>query len=94
MFSPVPIQTTLGFFGSTVTQPIEYDPSRSKIGVQVVALLVVFHTTPEATAIDLVGYQRRVGGLNQVATVLSELAERLDAKRLVAAAETAPLPWA
>lgn len=51
-------------------------------------------STPEATAIDLVGYQRRAGGLDQVATVLSELAERLDAERLVAAAETAPVPWA
>jgi len=29
-----------------------------------------------------------------VATVLSELAERLDPKKLVKAAETAPLPWA
>ena len=29
-----------------------------------------------------------------MATVLSELAERLDPKKLVKAAETAPLPWA
>jgi predicted transcriptional regulator of viral defense system len=39
-------------------------------------------STPEATAIDLVGYQQHVGGLNAVATVLSELAEQID------------LPWA
>lgn len=51
-------------------------------------------STPEATAIDLVGYQKRVGGLDQVATVLSELRERLDGEKLVAAARTAPLPWA
>ncbi len=51
-------------------------------------------STPEATALDLVGYQRRAGGLDQVATVLSELAERLDPAKLPAAAKTAPLPWA
>ncbi len=51
-------------------------------------------STPEATAFDLVGYQHHAGGLDQVATVLSELAERIDPKKLLAAAETAPLPWA
>lgn len=51
-------------------------------------------SSPEATAIDLVGYHDRVGGLNQVATVLSELAERIDPAKLVAAASTAPVPWA
>ena len=51
-------------------------------------------STPEATAIDLVGYQRRAGGLEQVATVLSELSERIDPERLVVAARTAPVPWA
>lgn len=51
-------------------------------------------STPEATAVDLVGYQRQVGGLDQVATLLSELAERIDPLRLVAAAETAPTSWA
>jgi predicted transcriptional regulator of viral defense system len=49
-------------------------------------------STPEATALDLVGYQHQVGGLNQVATLLFELAKRLDAQTLVAAAATAPLP--
>jgi predicted transcriptional regulator of viral defense system len=51
-------------------------------------------STPEATAIDLVGYQQHAGGLSQVATVLSELAERIDPKKLPAAAATAPVPWA
>ncbi len=32
------------------TQPIEYEPSPSKTGVQVVPALVVFHTPPEAAA--------------------------------------------
>ena len=51
-------------------------------------------STPEVTAIDLVGYERRAGGLDQVATVLSELSERIDPERLVIAARTAPVPWA
>ena len=50
-------------------------------------------STPEATALDLVGYPHRAGGLNQVATVLGELAERLDADKLVAVADTAPPAW-
>jgi predicted transcriptional regulator of viral defense system len=50
-------------------------------------------STPEATALDLVGYPHRAGGLNQVATVLGELAERLDAEKLVAVADTAPPAW-
>jgi predicted transcriptional regulator of viral defense system len=50
-------------------------------------------STPEATALDLVGYPHRAGGLNQVATVLGELAERLDADKLAAVADTAPPAW-
>lgn len=46
------------------------------------------------TALDLVGYQHRAGGLNQVATVIAELSERLDPAKLVAVAPTAPPPWA
>ena len=51
-------------------------------------------STVEATAVDLVGYEHHVGGLDQVATILSELAEHIDAQRLAAAAQTAPIPWA
>ena len=51
-------------------------------------------STPEATAVDLVGYQHHAGGLDQVATVLSELAERLDPDKLAAVAGLAPVPWA
>lgn len=51
-------------------------------------------STPEATAIDLAGYPEHVGGLDQAATVLSELAEAIDGKALAEAAKTAPLPWA
>ena len=48
----------------------------------------------EATAIDLVGYEKRVGGLDQVATMLSELTERIDPDLLAIAARTAPVSWA
>jgi predicted transcriptional regulator of viral defense system len=51
-------------------------------------------STVEATAIDLVGYERHAGGLDQVATVLAELAEHIDPERLVPAAKTAPISWA
>jgi len=51
-------------------------------------------SSPEATALDLVGYADLVGGLSHVGTVLSELAERIDPEKLSAAAETAPIPWA
>ena len=51
-------------------------------------------SSPEATALDLIGYVQHAGGLNHVATVLSELAERIDPKQLAAAARTAPVGWA
>jgi predicted transcriptional regulator of viral defense system len=51
-------------------------------------------SSPEATALDLIGYAEHAGGLGQVATVLSELAERIDSEKLATAAETAPVPWA
>jgi predicted transcriptional regulator of viral defense system len=51
-------------------------------------------STPEATAIDLVGYYEQAGGLDQVVTVLSELAEHLRADELPTAADAAPVPWA
>lgn len=54
----------------------------------------VLVSTPEATAVDLVGYYNHVGGLDQVATILGELADALDPNKLVAAAQTAPVSWA
>ncbi len=54
----------------------------------------VLVSTVEATAVDLVGYADHAGGLDQVATILAELAEQIDSTRLVGAAETAPLSWA
>jgi len=49
--------------------------------------------SPEATALELVGYADRCAGLDNVVTVLRELAERVDANRLVAAAALAPIAW-
>jgi predicted transcriptional regulator of viral defense system len=51
-------------------------------------------STVEATTVDLAGYPRHAGGLDQVATILAELAEKIDPKLLVTAAKTGPLPWA
>ena len=39
---------------------------------------VINLSTPEATAIDLIMYPRRSGGLNNIATVLSELVEEMN----------------
>ena len=50
--------------------------------------------TPEATALDLVGYPSHAGGLDGAATVLADLAERIDPAKLTAAARVAPLSWA
>jgi len=47
----------------------------------------------EATALELVGYPERCGYLDNVATVLSELAERLDAGFLAQEARRAPVAW-
>jgi predicted transcriptional regulator of viral defense system len=51
-------------------------------------------SSPEATAFDLVGYPQHSGGLSNVATILSELVEKLDARRLIAESGHSPLPWA
>lgn len=51
-------------------------------------------STPEATALDLIGYPQRVGGLDQMVTVLADLAESIDSERLSAAAASAPVSWA
>jgi predicted transcriptional regulator of viral defense system len=50
-------------------------------------------STPAATALDLVGYQHQAGGVDNVATLLSELAERIEPEKLAAAAATAPVAW-
>ena len=50
-------------------------------------------STPEATAFDLTGYYRHCGWLDNVATVLSELVEVIDPKKLVTVAELSPITW-
>lgn len=50
-------------------------------------------STPEATAFDLIGYPRHCGGLDEVTSILAELAPSLDPGRLRAAAALSPLPW-
>src|SRR3990172_4092386 len=44
-------------------------------------------STPEMTACDLIRYRKGAGSIDHVATVLSELAERIDAMRLLAIAK-------
>jgi predicted transcriptional regulator of viral defense system len=44
-------------------------------------------SSPETTALDLLRYVRAAGGLDNVASVIAELSERMDPDRLKAAAE-------
>lgn len=66
---------------------IHYFIRRELAGVPTIAVKTPTGTmrvsTPEATAFDLVRYADRIGNLNQVATVLAELAEKLEPRRLV-----------
>jgi predicted transcriptional regulator of viral defense system len=50
--------------------------------------------TAELTALELVGYPGHAGGLNNVATVLDELAEAIDASALRKTAQLCPVGWA
>jgi len=50
--------------------------------------------SPEATALELVGYADQCGGLDNVASVLAELAPVLDAGKLLIAARLDPIAWA
>ncbi|MGH7565906.1 MAG: type IV toxin-antitoxin system AbiEi family antitoxin [Gemmatimonadota bacterium] len=49
-------------------------------------------STPEATAYDLVRYASSAGHLDNVATVLDELAEKIEAENLVKLATCLPVP--
>jgi predicted transcriptional regulator of viral defense system len=55
---------------------------------------VIRISSPEATAFDVVGYPGHAGGLDNVATVLAELAESIAPDRLAALAPLSPVPWA
>ena len=49
---------------------------------------------PVATAFDLIGYPTHAGGLDNVATVLSELSESIKPRELESTAALSPTPWA
>lgn len=48
-------------------------------------------STPEVTAYDLIRYLSRAAQINNVATVLTELSEKLDVKKLLEIAQSVPL---
>jgi len=51
-------------------------------------------STPEGTAMDLMNYPNQSGGVNHIATVLSELQESMKPERLISlAASQNSLPW-
>lgn len=50
-------------------------------------------STPEVTAFDLAGYPHHAGGLDNATTVLIELAEQMDAAKLVNIADLSPIAW-
>ena len=54
----------------------------------------VVASTVEATAVDLVGFMGRAGGVDRVAGMLSELWEQMDPALLVDAARAASVLWA
>lgn len=49
--------------------------------------------SPEATALELVGYADHSGGLDNVASVLAELAETIDPNRLMVECGRSPIAW-
>ncbi len=53
----------------------------------------VRYSTPEVTALEMVGYPRHSGGLGNVVTVLAELRTELDRVKLVEAAMLSPIGW-
>ena len=54
---------------------------------------VLRYSTPEGTALELVGYPNRAGGLDNVATVLSDLSEEMAAETLLESVRLCPVSW-
>lgn len=50
--------------------------------------------SPEATALELVGYADQAAGLDNVASVVTELVESIDANRLLSECGRSPIAWA
>ena len=57
------------------------------------ALGFLCYATPEVTALELLGYPKHAGGLSNVATIIGELAEGLDAGKLLAVSRLSPISW-
>lgn len=76
---------SLEFLMSSVAARMPAASTQTETGTMRVA-------TPETTAFDLIRYRSAAGHLDNVATVLRELAEHLDADALVAVAELLRLP--
>ncbi len=51
------------------------------------------YSSPETTALELVGHPDHCGGLSNVATVLSELTDEMEGERLLAVAALCPITW-
>ncbi len=51
-------------------------------------------SSPEATAFDLVGYPDHAGGLDNVTTILADLAEKIDPIKIEEVAVYSPISWA
>lgn len=67
---------------------------KMEVGERKTASGMIRVSTPELTAFDLVGYSQRSGGLDNVATVLAELAETLNSGKLRdIAAKAGPIRW-
>lgn len=49
--------------------------------------------SPETTALELVGYADRCGGLDNVATIVADLVDVVDASKLLDVARLCPLAW-
>jgi predicted transcriptional regulator of viral defense system len=49
--------------------------------------------SPEATALELVGYADACGGLDNVASVLAELVDHIDERKLLSECSRSPIAW-
>lgn len=71
-------QTRIRFFASKYVERVSTNDVKTPTGSMKVS-------TPEATVFDLVRFAKAAGHLDNVATVVNEMAPKLDAKRLFAA---------
>ncbi len=72
-------RSRIRFFAKKTVRSTPVAPLKTETGTMLVS-------TPEGTALDLVRYARGAGFLDNIATVLGDLAERIDGKALVQAA--------